>query len=384
MHTAAPRPMPFDPAALALLGDLSRRILAALPRQPDAVALGYWLRPAHLKSIAARYPLPADGLRVPAGLAFHVPPSNVDGMFVYSWAVGVLAGNRQVVRLSHRRGAVAERLLALLGEALAAFPLGAGSAFIEYERDDAITAAISRRADLRVIWGGDATIAAIRAVPLSPHAREVAFADRVSLAVLDAGAVLALDEDGLAGLARRLFNDVLTFDQMACSSPRRLVWRGPEESADRADARLTQAMRAEIARRLYGIPDAVALDKYAAACRAGLRQPLRAIDAGRLDWVTVDLGAGAVLPPAGPHPGGGLIYRSRVTELAELVPSIDRAVQTLSHFGIPAADLASFAAMLGGRGVDRLVPLGQALAFDIVWDGQDLIDAFTRRVTLCP
>jgi hypothetical protein len=381
----APRPTPFDPAALALLGDLSRRILAALPRQADAVTLGYWLRPAHLQAIAARHPAPADGsLRVPAGLAFHIPPSNVDGMFIYSWAAGLLAGNRQVVRLSRRRGAVADKLLALVGDALAASPLGAASAFVEYDRDDAVTAAISARCDLRVVWGGDATIAAIRVVPLSPHAREIAFADRLSLTVMDAEAVLDLDEAGLASLAQRLFNDVLTFDQMACSSPRRLVWRGSADAADRADARLTRAMRAEIAHRGYRIPDAVALEKYAAACRTAVRAPVRGIEAARTDWVTIDLGHGPVVPPANPHPGGGLLYRSRVDRLAELVPAIDRSVQTLSHFGISAADLADFARALGGRGIDRMVPLGQALAFDLVWDGQDLIDAFTRRVTIWP
>jgi hypothetical protein len=382
---AAPSLLPFAPDALRLLADLSRRILAAkdLGRAPDAVALGYWLRPANLARLAERYPPPADGgLRVPAGLAFHIPPSNVDMMFAYSWAAGLLAGNRQLVRLSRRRGELADRLLAVIGQALAGSVIAQGTAFIDYDRDDAVTAAISARCDLRVIWGGDAAVAAIRAIPLAPHAKETVFADRLSLSILSAAAVLDLDDKALADVAGRLFNDVLTFDQMACSSPRRLIWLGPADAADAAEMRLTAAMAAEIRRRDYRIATATALEKYAAACRAAIRGPVRAIERTRTDWVLVDLGDGPAVPPDDSHPGAGLLYRCRVDAVAEIAPMIDRSVQTLTHFGIDRATLEALARTLAGKGIDRMVPLGQALAFDLVWDGYDLIDEFTRRVAI--
>lgn len=39
---------------------------------------------------------------------------------------------------------------------------------------------------MRVIWGGDATIKEIRRAALLPRATEITFADRYSLAVIDA------------------------------------------------------------------------------------------------------------------------------------------------------------------------------------------------------
>ncbi|MFC6804089.1 acyl-CoA reductase [Deinococcus caeni] len=39
---------------------------------------------------------------MPRGLVFHVPPANVDTIFIYSWLMSVLAGNRNVIRLSSR------------------------------------------------------------------------------------------------------------------------------------------------------------------------------------------------------------------------------------------------------------------------------------------
>jgi hypothetical protein len=195
--------------------------------------------------------------------------------------------------------------------------------------------------------------------------------------------VLALDEAALTGLTGRLFNDVLTFDQMACSSPRQLVWVGAAAAADQADACLQAAMAVEIARRGYEIPPAVALAKYAAACRTAIREPVRAIRMDRTDWIAVDLGNGTAVP-SGDHPGGGLLYRRRIDRLTDLVPLVDRSMQTMSHFGFERADLAALAHRLAGRGIDRMVPVGSALAFDPTWDGQDLIEAFTRRVTLWP
>ena len=377
---------PFSTQAFDLLADLSRRILQAptTARQPDAVALGYWLRPAHLRRLIDQRPRPrTDVLRVPAGLAFHIPPANVDTMFAYSWAVGLLTGNRQVIRLSRRRGELADRLLPLIGQALAAAPdLADGTAFVEYDHDEAITAAISARCDLRVIWGGDGTVAAIRAVPLSPHAKEIVFADRRSMAILSASAVRALGPDALATLAGRLFNDVLTFDQMGCSSPRQLVWVGPPDAVEAAEAPLMAAMAAEIARRNYQIPIATALEKYAAACRAALRGAARSIRMDRTDWMLVDLGDDPVAAPAGSHPGGGLLYRSRVEALAQIAPMIDRSVQTVTHFGIDRTELDALAQLLAGRGIDRMVPVGEALAFEVVWDGYDLFDEFTRCVVI--
>ena len=45
-----------------------------------------------------------------------------------------------------------------------------------------------------------------------------------------------------------------------------------------------------------------------------------------------------------------------------------------------AADAAALLARAGARGVDRVVPLGQALEMDTVWDGRDLIAALSRII----
>lgn len=382
---ARPRATPFNAETKALLADLSRRVLAApdLARRAEAVALGFWLRPANLAALEQDFTAQTRPgvLRVPAGLALHIPPANVDTMFVYSWALALLCGNANVVRLSARRGALATRLLELVERALAEHPdLAAANAFVEYGHDDTITAALSAACDLRVIWGGNATVAKVRAVPLSPHAKEVVFADRLSLAALSADTVAGADPAALDGLARALFNDVYSFDQMGCSSPRLLVWVGDAATARKAEDRLTQAMEAELARRGHHVDPAIATAKLAFGCGLAMDGIARALRYVSTDWMVADLGDGLPHPLPHDHCGGGLLLACRVDNLTDIAPAMDRTIQTLTHFGFAADEVAALARTCAGRGIDRLVPVGEALAFGPLWDGYDLFNEMTRMV----
>jgi hypothetical protein len=44
----------------------------------------------------------------------------------------------------------------------------------------------------------------------------------------------------------------------------------------------------------------------------------------------------------------------------------------MSSFGFDTETMMEFALSLNGRGIDRLVPLGNALDFSSIWDGKDL------------
>jgi hypothetical protein len=78
--------------------------------------------------------------------------------------------------------------------------------------------------------------------------------------------------------------------------------------------------------------------------------------------------------------GGGLFRHLTVARLSEVLEFIDESDQTLTYWGVNADALRGFAAAAGARGLDRVVPVGEALAFDVVWDGFSLVDDMLRRV----
>ncbi|MEA2722726.1 MAG: hypothetical protein QOH59_497, partial [Gemmatimonadales bacterium] len=175
------------------LARLSAGLLAdpVLRQDPASVSVAYWLRRGQLTRLAEeharRAALEPDVVRVPVGRVLHMAPSNVDTLFLYSWALAYLCGNASVVRLSQEQGIIVTALLGVI-DAVAAEDgeLRAANRFVTYGHDDAVTSALSAWCAHRVIWGGDDAVAAIRPLPLPPHASERVFGSKYSFAVIDA------------------------------------------------------------------------------------------------------------------------------------------------------------------------------------------------------
>ena len=253
---------------------------------------------------------------------------------------------------------------------------------VTYDRDDAVTATLSAGADLRVIWGGDRSIEQIRRHPLAPHARDLAFPDRSSFAVISAdgwSAARPSDRD-LAALG--FYNDSYWFDQAACASPRATYWVGePTAAATARDDFLTR-LRAVLDSKRPTIDAAMAVEKRVATYGLAVDGIATGITFAGNELATVELAAPEAIPRR--WLGTGTFPQSRVGSLADLAPVVQRRDQTVTHFGFTADELVSFAHALAGRGVDRMVPLGEALSFSAIWDGYDLMREFTRLTVVQP
>ena len=72
----------------------------------------------------------------------------------------------------------------------------------------------------------------------------------------------------------------------------------------------------------------------------------------------------------------------RTETLDELAAAVDRRVQTAVAFGWSTQELRDFMADSRLGGIDRIVPVGEALAFGRYWDGFDLFRTLTRSVSI--
>ena len=375
-HMRDVRPLPvFSKEAQAFLACLSAKLLSdAEARQfPDVVTLGFWCRPASLSQMAMAYQ--AEGNRLGRGVVFHVAPSNVAVNFAYSCIAAFLAGNASVVRLPSKPFGQVDVLCRLFSEAIEEQPaLAPYFLFVRYGHEEEITAHYSRLASTRVIWGGDATIAAVRRAPLLPRVNEIAFADRHSLAILDADAYLAAKDK--ARIAQDFYNDTYLSDQNACTSPRLVVWFGREIGA--AKEAFWGALHALVKAR-YVMQAVQAVDKLTNLYRLGAacevrqvpmpdnlitRVALRRLSAELMDYKA----------------GSGFFMEYDAKEIAEVRPLCGIACQTLSYYGIPRERLVCEVLAMRVAGVDRIVPIGRTMDFALVWDGVDLIRTMSRVV----
>lgn len=372
-----------DPRVVDFLGRLARKLLApAVARKhPELGSLGYFLRPAELSRAVAKMRRD-DALVFPRGNVFHLPPANVDTIFVYSWALSALAGNHNVVRISSRSAGAAETILGALNEVAAdADPIIARTQrMVTYGYDDTVTGALSKWCDLRVIWGGDAAVDTIRKLPLRPSARDLTFPDRTSWAVLSTAGWRAADPAARRAAVVGFANDAYWFDQAACSSPRTVFLVGGDGDGVRAE--FLELLLDVVDARGWTVDPAMAVEKRVNA------YGLAAVGAaGALDFPDNRITALTLTgTEAAPRRwiGAGAFPFAEAGSLLDLVPAMNRQDQTVSHFGFTPAELEEFATELGGRGVDRIVPFGSALTFGAIWDGYDLPGEFTRLTVLQP
>ena len=373
---------PFADEVVDFCHSFSRRIFAdgEAKRYPELQSLAFWMRKSEVMRMRGEFEaLNRPPVRlVPRGLAFHIPPTNVDTISIYSLLLALLTGNRNLVRLSPRAAVQSQILVRLLNSCLreAGQALQAGTAVISYGHDAAVTEAISAVCDVRVIWGGDNTVNSIRAVPLSPHGRDIAFPDRYSLSAIETSTYERADEAARSNLAARFFNDVFWFDQMACSSPHLIAWVGGDGEAGARD--FYERVGAYAQSRGVATEPATRIAKYTFAARAILDRPVVSYGNYRNELSVLSLANVRALDRE--HSGGGLLYQVALSDLSELTPQIERRDQTLTHFGFKREQLEEFVEQLNGRGVDRIVPIGEALSFRRHWDGMDLFSELTRAI----
>ena len=375
---------PFAPTAHELLKRLSARLLTR-QEAPQLTALGYWLRPAAIRrqQQAFETAMTRGHLATPRGMAFHLPPTNVDTLFVYSWALSLLAGNSNVVRLPSNRAPLTQWLIKALLEALEEAEDYERHIFCAYDHGTDLGRDISALSDLRMVWGGDAKVREVSADPVRPDGLSLGFPDRKSLAAINARTYATADTSARDKLAAQFFNDVYWFDQMGCGSPRVMIWVGSEEAiADLPRDFYTRV--ADVTRsKGYAVETGVAISKFSylndmLAKGAG-------ISGYRLDNTlsVLELDPEKPVMPARVI-GGGMISNLRLDRLEDATGLMNRATQTITHFGFDEARLHRLAKAMRGRGGFRIVPIGQALSFDVTWDGVGLLECMTRRIAITP
>jgi acyl-CoA reductase-like NAD-dependent aldehyde dehydrogenase len=313
----------FEPERLSTLAALSAAFLRHPVLRGDAasVALAYWLRAASIKRlIDARERLWAaqlDVVRVPVGRVLHIAPSNVDTMFVYSWALSYACGNANIVRVSGKDNPITAAMIECVNALMRDDSvLRESNCFVTYGHDDAITSALSAWCSHRVIWGGNETAAALHKLPLPAFAGERAFASKFSYAAIDCAAWLTLDEAGRLALAEQFYNDAFWFEQQACSSPHVVFWVSDNaEAAASASARFDESLQ-QAARARKHSPSAPAAVKrlsyaFGLAADSGAR-----VDLSRPEFVSLSLASRADIRRE--ICGGGLLSHVRADSLAQI------------------------------------------------------------------
>lgn len=378
---------PFDNRTLDFLDALSKSILSdrAFNRRPEIAALGFWLRRAQLKRMLSEQEHLLKGSHyqvAPLGKVFHICPANVDTMFIYSMVVSLLMGNRNVLRISKRMDAphvlgLFEKLnLLMLTQEFELFKDYIN--IVSYDHNEDISNYLSSAANARLIWGGDLTIRTFQSFKKSARTKDIVFADRISMMILNADSILSCNGKSWEELLRNIYNDAYTFDQMGCSSPQTIYFLGSSRSCNQARKKISKGLEEFL---LYEYENDV-----------------NSLASLKLNRMVDDALAGNILTHSGNNLfkllelsesgesstlhscGGGYFYYQDCEEIAELESLKVPKVQTISYFGLSEESKKLLKELAFGEGIDRIVKVGHALNFHYIWDGYNLFQELCRKV----
>ncbi|MFC1631451.1 acyl-CoA reductase [Candidatus Omnitrophota bacterium] len=382
------RPMkPFASLSLAFMQEVSK-VLMIRERSlnSELKKLTHWTNKAHLMKIYQDYKAKRqDRFLLPRGVVLHFTPANIDSLFVYSWFMSLLMGNSNVIRLSRNKSPQITLLLEVLNNVLSQKrfrPIQERSLIVSYGHQQEITKELSQRCHVRVIWGGDQTIREIRAVSLPSRAIEIVFADRFSIAAIKAETVLAASAREVNKLAKNTYHDTLFFTQKGCFSPKLFFWIGKKKAINNAKQRFWSAIEKLASQEEIDWPKGIGIARMTTGYRyaaEGIADELSTVSTKfpyRIHLQKVKKNLREI------HSGGGIFLEAEKTSLMAILELIVPKDQTLSVYGFSGHELKRFASQLSGYGLDRIVPIGQASNFQVVWDGYDLFTYFTREVTI--
>jgi hypothetical protein len=313
----------------------------------------------------------ANPLRVyrafPRGIAVHWMAGNVPTLGFFSLIIGVLTKNANLIKVSSSSNKILSDLLSILSRVQSdalqnGKDLTKSIAVVRYHRSRTdIAEMLSKSADVRVIWGNDESVNAIRRLSAKTDAIDIVFPNKTSLMVIGSK---ALENTELQSLAKRIATDVSVFEQKACASPHTIFI---ETENDRTLEIFAENLKQQLIKTLRSIPKTVPTEK-----EVSMLLKMRAqYDMFHRAWYSEGTEFTILcddLFQLGPAIGNRTIYLRKTDNLEKIADLISPKVQSV---GIIADDQQTerLASLYGERGVQRFAKLGTMTHFEIPWDG---------------
>ena len=370
---------PFAEETVLFLDAVSKQLLSdrEAKQYSDVITYAFWLRKASLMELQKRFQIMDGNVRLGRGVVFHIAPSNVPVNYAYSLVAGLIMGNVNIVKIPSKDfpqvfiiNKAIEQVL-LQNEEFRSY-----ITLLRYGHEQEVNDYMSNLADVRIIWGGDQTIQEIRHSPLGPRATEITFADRFSIAVIDADTYIISDRQGEIELG--FYNDTYLTDQNACTSPRLVVWMGKQKEQAKE---LFWKHLYELVKTKYFYQSIQCVNKLTHAYLLATACEEAKIIAGpdnRLMRIQVDKITNNLMNF---KDNSGYFIEYDCDDIMELRDICnDNHCQTVAYVGNPHIFEPLILSGIGG--IDRIVPVGKTLDFDLVWDGYNLYERLSRSIML--
>ena len=376
---------PFDDLVCEFISELSKNLLTNrnYRKYKDIVALAFWCSKSNLNNLRKNFQ--KLEIRFGRGLIFHITPSNVPTNFIYSLLFGIISGNSNIVKVPSNKFTQIDIICTEINKILKKknfYKLKKIITIIRYKDNEKnrISEKISQICDLRIIWGGDKTINEIRKFNIKPYANDITFGDRYSLSIINADKLKIEKKNNIKILTKNFFNDTYEADQNACSSPHIVLWYSKKNIKKVREKFWNELNKKTLSD--YNLPEIAVIEKYTNICKDfALNDNILKFNTYSSNLHTIEI---KKLMNGLENLRGkwGYFYEFQLKDLSSLSKVVNKKFQTLTYFGFSKDRLNNFIKKNNIQGIDRVVPVGQALNMDLKWDGYDIVSSLSRCINL--
>ena len=370
----------FSNIAIDFLSEVSDTILKIKPRlETDIISFGFWCRKKNILNFKKIYGDKVNYL-YGRGFGFHVAPSNVPTAFAFSFAFGILSGNSNIIRISSNQNDISDKLTKIFKTILKKKKykqLALKNKIISYDKNEGITEKLSLIADFRVLWGGDKTVNYIKKIPSHPDCIDLVFPNRYSISLINCEKI---DNSNISSLIENFYNDTLLLDQNACSSPKIIFWMN--ENKKKKD--LFWKKYLNYVKKKYNFDYNKSFLKIADTQNTllhlnkevekftNLENQIHLIKLKKMTKKIENL-----------EYKFGLFLEFSVNNLNFLKFFSSKKLQTLSYFGFKKDFfLSNINKNNYLRTMRRIVPIGRTLEINLEWDGYNIIEFLSKKISI--
>ena len=370
----------YSKLSIEFLNDLSNMILKNKNSKkfPELISYGFWCRKSNIIKMSES--IHNKKFLVGRGLAFHLPPTNVPINFLYSFSFGLLNGNSNIIKLPSKKYDSCEYILSILNKIFKKKKYNKiykSNLFVRYDSEhQKITEMISSKSDVRLIWGGNEKVLEIKSIKAKINTIDVSFFDKFSISVLDAKKLKNLSEENFEKLCYDFYTDAFFMDQNACGSPHIIFWLNNKKIVNKKFWNKVS----NFVEKKYLSEDISSIDRFYQANRDVLNfknnlkiSNYKNLYVSQLTKLPLEL---TTL-----RGKWGYFYEYNLNQLNDLKNYINISFQTIIYFGLSKKKIKNFLNQ-NLKGIDRIVPVGQAHNINNIWDGYNLTYFLSREIDI--
>ncbi|NVM29865.1 MAG: acyl-CoA reductase [Candidatus Helarchaeota archaeon] len=317
----------------------------------------------------------------PRGVVCHYIAGNVPTLGLFSLIQSMLVGNSNIVKVPPESQFMFLELLKILEKT--EYNGIKGSDILKTVAvvhipitDDESNLKFSLAADVRVMWGGQVAIDAISKTTKMTHCDDIIFGPKYSFGVMDKK---VQESEDFPRLIRQFVNDIIIFDQSACSSPQVIFFeKGPFDLKT-----IGKKFEEEFKLAVKKFPK-ILVDQYIATkiinirAKYALNPQKDAIFPKENDWTILMDNEVQLEEPVQSR----TIFLKQVESVMDCVDLITPRIQTIGTAIYDKEKLLKFTDAVTYKGVARCVLPGQMNFYDSPWDGIYLLNRLVRWTTL--